>query len=185
MLSRCFLDFSVSLGVFFIGLGQISSFFSLLCYFHIFWIGPVKREILNPMGHIVPPLVLRSSGIDTVFFFVERWDYVGPLVLTNYHNYFLKHIGADSTVSFLMVLFALELFNRHTGVCWICHLLCNVCSNASLLFPIRIGFVTDIQVDDTFVQQCQYINLFILKLNFLSRWQTLNHISNLLEKYFL
>ena len=34
MLSRCFLDFSVSVGAFVIGLSQISSFFSCVCPFY-------------------------------------------------------------------------------------------------------------------------------------------------------
>ena len=55
MFSRCFLDFSVSVGVFVIGLSQISSFFSL----HI-QIEDVKREKKTPIDLRVKILKIKT-----------------------------------------------------------------------------------------------------------------------------
>ena len=47
MLSRCFLDFSVGVGAFIIGLSQISSFFS---YYYLYY---TKFNIYTPKGVFV------------------------------------------------------------------------------------------------------------------------------------
>ena len=51
VLSRCFLDFSVGVGVFFIGLSHISSFFSLgmyilLCFVEIYSVISKKEKMV-------------------------------------------------------------------------------------------------------------------------------------------